>query len=58
MVKKLIKAKKIPDFDKMTPEQEERWWETHDVTDLLRNSEPMQLQKRTDQDFKIYIYVN
>ena len=27
------KKRKLPDFDKMTYEEEAQWWDTHDLTD-------------------------
>ena len=37
-MKKLKPAADWPDFEKMTPAEEERWWETHDISLLMKNA--------------------
>lgn len=37
-MKKLKVAADWPDFEKMTPAEEERWWETHDLSRLMRET--------------------
>jgi hypothetical protein len=35
---------KLPDFSKMSREEEAQWWDTHDVTDYLDELEPVEVQ--------------
>lgn len=42
-MKKSNKTTKLPDFEKMTYEEEALWWDTHSLADLKDEFEPVKL---------------